>query len=155
MLPSLRKCKVMRLNTRLKVTSVDRYILQIDQLGSVTCQLLWSPMLHPFSGLDIFQYSAAMQADRPRYVIDRPAYNLPDFDREFDKKNRQFPLGEKVKKLFRYRITISPHSQHELHVSLTHKTLPLTRSVLWSNGGEPCSYDSIQSWGACCGLFSK
>uniref|UniRef100_A0A667YMS4 Solute carrier family 26 member 9 n=1 Tax=Myripristis murdjan TaxID=586833 RepID=A0A667YMS4_9TELE len=42
-----------------------------------------------------------MHQDRPRYVIDRPAYNLPDFDREFDKKNRQFPIGEKVKKLFR------------------------------------------------------
>ncbi|XP_034731421.1 solute carrier family 26 member 9-like [Etheostoma cragini] len=42
-----------------------------------------------------------MHRDRPRYVIDRPAYNLPDFDREFDKKSRQFPVGEKVKKLFR------------------------------------------------------
>ncbi|KAA8591317.1 hypothetical protein FQN60_002260 [Etheostoma spectabile] len=42
-----------------------------------------------------------MHRDRPRYVIDRPAYNLPDFDREFDKKSRQFPIGEKVKKLFR------------------------------------------------------
>lgn len=57
-----------------------------------------------------------MHPDRPRYVIDRPAYNLPDFDREYDKKSRQFPVGEKVKKLFRYRITISPRSQHELHV---------------------------------------
>ncbi|XP_025757068.1 solute carrier family 26 member 9 [Oreochromis niloticus] len=42
-----------------------------------------------------------MQQESPRYVIDRPAYNLPDFDREFDKKSRQFPVGEKVKKLFR------------------------------------------------------
>uniref|UniRef100_A0A3Q3JKK0 STAS domain-containing protein n=1 Tax=Monopterus albus TaxID=43700 RepID=A0A3Q3JKK0_MONAL len=42
-----------------------------------------------------------MEPDRPRYVIDRPAYNLPDFDREFDKKSRQFLVGEKVKKLFR------------------------------------------------------
>ncbi|XP_031701762.1 solute carrier family 26 member 9 [Anarrhichthys ocellatus] len=42
-----------------------------------------------------------MQRDRPRYVIDRPAYNLPDFDGEFDKKSRQFPVGEKVRKLFR------------------------------------------------------
>ncbi|XP_054464699.1 solute carrier family 26 member 9-like [Anoplopoma fimbria] len=42
-----------------------------------------------------------MHRDRPRYVIDRPAYNLPDFDREFDKKSRQFPVGEKVRKLFR------------------------------------------------------
>ncbi|XP_040007551.1 solute carrier family 26 member 9-like isoform X2 [Xiphias gladius] len=42
-----------------------------------------------------------MHQDRPRYVIDRTAYNLPDFDREFEKKSRQFPVGEKVKKLFR------------------------------------------------------
>ncbi|XP_026224221.1 solute carrier family 26 member 9 [Anabas testudineus] len=42
-----------------------------------------------------------MQQDHPRYVIDRPTYSLPDFDREFDKKNRQFPVGEKVKKRFR------------------------------------------------------
>ncbi|XP_075958657.1 solute carrier family 26 member 9-like [Anarhichas minor] len=42
-----------------------------------------------------------MQRDRPRYVIDRPAYNLPDFDGEFDKKSRRFPVGEKVRKLFR------------------------------------------------------
>ncbi|XP_044208159.1 solute carrier family 26 member 9-like [Thunnus albacares] len=42
-----------------------------------------------------------MHQDRPRYVIDRPAYNLPDFNKEFDKKSRQFPVGEKVKKLFR------------------------------------------------------
>ncbi|XP_034552105.1 solute carrier family 26 member 9-like [Notolabrus celidotus] len=42
-----------------------------------------------------------MPENRPRYVIDRPAYNLPDFDREFDKKTRQFPVGERVKKHFR------------------------------------------------------
>ncbi|XP_034393290.1 LOW QUALITY PROTEIN: solute carrier family 26 member 9-like [Cyclopterus lumpus] len=42
-----------------------------------------------------------MHRDRPRYVIDRPAYNLPDFDGEFDKKSRQFPVREKVRKLFR------------------------------------------------------
>ncbi|XP_065816925.1 solute carrier family 26 member 9 [Labrus bergylta] len=42
-----------------------------------------------------------MPENRPRYVIDRPAYNLPDFDREFDKKSRQLPVGEKLKKPFR------------------------------------------------------
>uniref|UniRef100_A0A6Q2XB69 STAS domain-containing protein n=1 Tax=Esox lucius TaxID=8010 RepID=A0A6Q2XB69_ESOLU len=42
-----------------------------------------------------------MQQDRPRYVINRPAYSLPDFDGEFDKKKRTFPIGEKVKKCFR------------------------------------------------------
>uniref|UniRef100_A0A665VVS7 Solute carrier family 26 member 9 n=1 Tax=Echeneis naucrates TaxID=173247 RepID=A0A665VVS7_ECHNA len=50
---------------------------------------------------NVFQFALAMHRDHPRYVIDRPAYNLPDFDREFDKKSRQFPVGEKVKKLFR------------------------------------------------------
>ncbi len=69
----------------------------------------------------MFLNAIAMQADRPRYVIDRPAYNLPDFDKEFDKKSREFPLGEKAKKLFRYRITIAVHSQHELHVFISHK----------------------------------
>lgn len=58
-------------------------------------------------GPDRFHYSVAMQTDRPRYVIDRPAYNLPDFDREFDKKSRQFPVREKVKKLFRYRVDVN------------------------------------------------
>ncbi|XP_021421778.2 solute carrier family 26 member 9 [Oncorhynchus mykiss] len=42
-----------------------------------------------------------MQQERPRYVINRPAYSLPDFDGEFDKKKRAFPIGEKVKKCFR------------------------------------------------------
>ncbi|XP_041656327.1 solute carrier family 26 member 9-like [Cheilinus undulatus] len=42
-----------------------------------------------------------MPENRPRYVIDRPAYNLPDFDGEFDKKTRQLPVGEKVKKHLR------------------------------------------------------
>lgn len=69
-----------------------------------------------------------MQQDCPRYVIDRPTYNLPDFDKEFDKKSRQFPVGEKVKKHFRYRIMISLHSQHELHIFLSHKHYKL---YLW------------------------
>ncbi|KAF3861065.1 hypothetical protein F7725_001320 [Dissostichus mawsoni] len=34
-----------------------------------------------------------MHRPRPRYVIDRPVFNLPDFDQEFDKKSRQFPIG--------------------------------------------------------------
>uniref|UniRef100_A0A8C7I699 Solute carrier family 26 member 9 n=1 Tax=Oncorhynchus kisutch TaxID=8019 RepID=A0A8C7I699_ONCKI len=42
-----------------------------------------------------------MQQESPRYVINRPAYSLPDFDGEFDKKKRAFPIGEKVKKCFR------------------------------------------------------
>lgn len=63
-------------------------------------------------------YCAGMEPHRPRYVVDRPAYTLPDFNREFDKKSRQFPVREKVKKLFRYNITTSPQtsttSSHEL-----------------------------------------
>ncbi|KAJ3586559.1 hypothetical protein NHX12_012956 [Muraenolepis orangiensis] len=42
-----------------------------------------------------------MDQDTPRYVIDRPAYNVADFNRDFDKKDRQFPVGEKIKKVFR------------------------------------------------------
>ncbi|XP_066559743.1 solute carrier family 26 member 9 [Amia ocellicauda] len=42
-----------------------------------------------------------MYQERPRYVIDRPAYSLPGFDEDFDKRNRIFPTAEKVKKLFR------------------------------------------------------
>ena len=48
--------------------------------------------------------ATAMEQDRSRYVVDRPTYNIADFDRDFDKKDRQFPVGEKVKKLFRYKI---------------------------------------------------
>lgn len=59
-----------------------------------------------------FQYSVGMELPRPRYMIDRPAYTLADFNREFDRKSRQFPVGEKVKKLFRYDITTSPQSRH-------------------------------------------
>ncbi|XP_018616282.1 solute carrier family 26 member 9-like isoform X1 [Scleropages formosus] len=42
-----------------------------------------------------------MYQERPRYVIDRPAYSLPCFDAEYDKKSRSFPLREKIKKAFR------------------------------------------------------
>ncbi|XP_042155494.1 solute carrier family 26 member 9-like isoform X3 [Oncorhynchus tshawytscha] len=43
----------------------------------------------------------SMQQDWPPYVINRPAYSLPDFDRKFDMKKRTFPIGQKVKKCFR------------------------------------------------------
>ncbi|KAL4623789.1 solute carrier family 26 member 9 isoform X1 [Arapaima gigas] len=42
-----------------------------------------------------------MYQDRPRYVINRPAYSLPSFDAEYDKKSRSFPLRDKIKKIFR------------------------------------------------------
>ncbi|XP_036447954.1 solute carrier family 26 member 9-like [Colossoma macropomum] len=41
-----------------------------------------------------------MQAVRPRYAVNRPAYSQPEFDEEFDRKTRSFPLGDKVKKVF-------------------------------------------------------
>lgn len=60
----------------------------------------------------MFQDSPAMQPDRPRYVIDRSAYTLPDFDTEFDKKSRQFPVGVKLSTLFRYRTMNHMSSYH-------------------------------------------
>lgn len=60
----------------------------------------------------MFQDSPAMQPDRPRYVIDRSAYTLPDFDTEFDKKSRQFPVGAKLSALFRYRTMNYMSSYH-------------------------------------------
>lgn len=80
--------------------------LYVSSCNSLNCALrTYSTVVERiFCGLDMLQYAIAMHQDRPRYVIDRPAYNLPDFDREFDKKSRQFPVGEKAKKLFRYRI---------------------------------------------------
>ncbi|XP_041083258.1 solute carrier family 26 member 9-like [Polyodon spathula] len=38
---------------------------------------------------------------RPRYVIDRPAYSIPDFDLDCNKKSRSYPAGAKFRKLFR------------------------------------------------------
>lgn len=45
---------------------------------------------------------ARMNEARPRYVINRPAYSINDFDEEFERKSRSYPLGEKIKNLFRY-----------------------------------------------------
>uniref|UniRef100_A0A8C8BHG7 STAS domain-containing protein n=1 Tax=Otus sunia TaxID=257818 RepID=A0A8C8BHG7_9STRI len=42
-----------------------------------------------------------MNHARPRYVIDRPAYSVSLFDEEFEKKSRSYPIGEKLKNLFR------------------------------------------------------
>lgn len=41
----------------------------------------------------------------PRYAIDRPAYSQPDFDEEFNRKRRNYPLGDKVRNVFRYVTT--------------------------------------------------
>uniref|UniRef100_W5K1I4 Solute carrier family 26 member 9 n=1 Tax=Astyanax mexicanus TaxID=7994 RepID=W5K1I4_ASTMX len=42
-----------------------------------------------------------MNPVRPRYAINRSAYSQPDFDEEFGRRRRSFPLGDKVKKVFR------------------------------------------------------
>ncbi|XP_026720036.1 solute carrier family 26 member 9 [Athene cunicularia] len=42
-----------------------------------------------------------MNHARPRYVIERPAYSVSLFDEEFEKKSRSYPIGEKLKNLFR------------------------------------------------------
>ncbi|XP_066117630.1 solute carrier family 26 member 9 isoform X2 [Saccopteryx bilineata] len=42
-----------------------------------------------------------MSQPRPRYVVDRDAYSLTLFDDEFEKKERTYPLGEKLGSAFR------------------------------------------------------
>ncbi|XP_065554233.1 solute carrier family 26 member 9 isoform X2 [Lathamus discolor] len=42
-----------------------------------------------------------MNQARPRYVIERPAYSLSLFDEEFEKKSRTYPVGAKLRNLFR------------------------------------------------------
>ncbi|NXC74449.1 S26A9 protein, partial [Anhinga anhinga] len=42
-----------------------------------------------------------MNHARPRYVIERPAYSVSLFDEEYEKKSRSYPIGEKLKNLFR------------------------------------------------------
>ncbi|KAJ7397914.1 Solute carrier family 26 member 9 [Pitangus sulphuratus] len=42
-----------------------------------------------------------MSQARPRYVVERPAYSVSLFDEEFEKKTRTYPLGEKLRSLFR------------------------------------------------------
>ncbi|ELK37214.1 Solute carrier family 26 member 9 [Myotis davidii] len=43
-----------------------------------------------------------MSQPRPRYVVDRAAYSLALFDHEFEKKDRKYPLGEKLRYAFSY-----------------------------------------------------
>ncbi|XP_045154124.1 solute carrier family 26 member 9 [Echinops telfairi] len=42
-----------------------------------------------------------MRQPRPRYVVDRAAYSLTLFDDEFEKKDRPYPVGEKLRSAFR------------------------------------------------------
>ncbi|KAM4860817.1 solute carrier family 26 member 9 [Thomomys bottae] len=42
-----------------------------------------------------------MSQPRPRYLVDRTAYSLTVFDDEFEKKDRTYPVGEKLRNAFR------------------------------------------------------
>ncbi|XP_004641188.1 solute carrier family 26 member 9 isoform X1 [Octodon degus] len=42
-----------------------------------------------------------MSQPRPRYVVDRAAYSLTLFDEEFEKKDRTYPVGAKLRHAFR------------------------------------------------------
>ncbi|NXV57947.1 S26A9 protein, partial [Molothrus ater] len=42
-----------------------------------------------------------MSQARPRYAIERAAYSVSLFDEEFEKKTRAYPVGEKLRNLFR------------------------------------------------------
>ncbi|XP_003474831.1 solute carrier family 26 member 9 [Cavia porcellus] len=42
-----------------------------------------------------------MSQPRPRFVVDRAAYSLTLFDEEFEKKDRTYPLGAKLRHAFR------------------------------------------------------
>ncbi|XP_062971112.1 solute carrier family 26 member 9 [Cynocephalus volans] len=42
-----------------------------------------------------------MSQPRPRYVVDRAAYSLTLFDDEFEKKDRTYPVGEKLRNALR------------------------------------------------------
>lgn len=42
-----------------------------------------------------------MSQPRPRYVVDRAVYSLTVLDDEFEKKDRTYPLGEKLRHAFR------------------------------------------------------
>ncbi|NXA06337.1 S26A9 protein, partial [Sapayoa aenigma] len=46
-----------------------------------------------------------MSHARPRYAIERPAYSVSLFDEEFEKKTRTYPVGEKLRNLFRCSAT--------------------------------------------------
>ncbi|OWK54057.1 Solute carrier family 26 member 9 [Lonchura striata] len=47
-----------------------------------------------------------MSQARPRYAIERPAYSVSLFDEEFEKKTRTYPVGEKLRNLFRFKLTL-------------------------------------------------
>ncbi|NXK26800.1 S26A9 protein, partial [Arenaria interpres] len=55
-----------------------------------------------------------MNHARPRYVIERPAYSVSLFDEEFEKKSRSYPIGEKLKNLFRCSTSRLKHTLFSL-----------------------------------------
>lgn len=119
---------------------------------------LWKRFFLWSLNISLFQYASAMQPDHPRYVIDRPAYNLPDFDRAFDRKSRQFPVGEKVKKVFRYRTRHSYTAQSTLAASLpaSYPGLHLWQPQCCDQTlAVPCSHGSIQTLDPSYGLFKQ
>ncbi|KAI4563448.1 hypothetical protein MJT46_019804, partial [Ovis ammon polii x Ovis aries] len=59
------------------------------------------PLILPTLFLPKLVNALNMSQPRPRYVVDRAAYSLTLFDDEFEKKDRTYPLGEKLCNTFR------------------------------------------------------
>ncbi|EQB78131.1 solute carrier family 26 member 9 [Camelus ferus] len=62
--------------------------------------LAWPPKAEGSVNLELVN-APDMSQPRPRYVVDRAAYSLTLFDDEFEKKDRTYPLGEKLRNAFR------------------------------------------------------
>nr|XP_044614306.1 solute carrier family 26 member 9 isoform X1 [Equus asinus] len=59
------------------------------------------PLILPTLLLPKLVNAPDMSQPRPRYVVDRAAYSLTLFDDEFEKKDRTYPVGEKLLNTFR------------------------------------------------------
>lgn len=59
------------------------------------------PLIIPTLLLPKLVNAPDMSQPRPRYVVDRAAYSLTLFDDEFEKKDRTYPVGEKLLNTFR------------------------------------------------------
>nr|XP_020653435.1 solute carrier family 26 member 9 isoform X2 [Pogona vitticeps] len=66
-------------------------------LGGSQFSLQFISILFGGEGFD----KTKMNEPQPRYIINRPAYSCNNFDEEFERKSRSYPLGEKLKNLFR------------------------------------------------------
>lgn len=75
--------------------------------GGANCSHILGFALSTFLLLLFFFYfgknpnDPEMSQARPRYAIERPAYSVSLFDEEFEKKTRTYPIGEKLRNLFR------------------------------------------------------